>query len=58
MGSLFRSEEMTLAQLYLQTDAAYRCVSEMGELVRFRVQGKRPVARMFPVLEALGRKCQ
>ena len=38
MGSLFRSEEMTLAQLFLQTDSAYSCVRELGELgkVQFR----------------------
>ena len=33
--SLFRSEEMTLAQLFLQSEAAYACVSALGELVRF-----------------------
>nr|CAD7194153.1 unnamed protein product [Timema douglasi] len=32
MGSLFRSEEMTLCQLFLQSEAAYACVSELGEL--------------------------
>jgi len=32
MGSLFRSEEMCLAQLYLQSEAAFACVSELGEL--------------------------
>lgn len=32
MGSLFRSEEMTLCQLFLQSEAAYTCVSELGEL--------------------------
>lgn len=38
MGSLFRSEEMTLAQLFLQSEAAYACVRELGELgkVQFR----------------------
>ncbi|KAJ8038581.1 hypothetical protein HOLleu_16044 [Holothuria leucospilota] len=38
MGSLFRSEEMCKAQLYLQSEAAYACVSELGELglVQFR----------------------
>ncbi|XP_064644409.1 V-type proton ATPase 116 kDa subunit a1-like isoform X3 [Lineus longissimus] len=38
MGSLFRSEEMTLCQLFLQSEAAYTCVSELGELglVQFR----------------------
>ena len=38
MGSLFRSEEMTLSQLFLQSEAAYACVRELGELgkVQFR----------------------
>lgn len=38
MGSLFQSEEMTLCQLFLQSEAAYACVSELGELglVQFR----------------------
>ncbi|PIK45440.1 hypothetical protein BSL78_17715 [Apostichopus japonicus] len=38
MGSLFRSEEMCKAQLFLQSEAAFSCVSELGELglVQFR----------------------
>lgn len=38
MGSLFRSEEMTLCQIFLQSESAYACVSELGELglVQFR----------------------
>ena len=38
MGSLFRSEAMTLAQLFLQSESAYACVRELGELgkVQFR----------------------
>ena len=38
MGSLYRSEEMCLCQLFLQAEAAYACVSELGELglVQFR----------------------
>ncbi|KAJ7992355.1 hypothetical protein DPEC_G00277660 [Dallia pectoralis] len=38
MGELFRSEDMTLAQLYLQSESAYCCVSELGEvgMVQFR----------------------
>lgn len=38
MGSLFRSEEVCLAQLFLQAGSAYDCVSELGEigLVEFR----------------------
>lgn len=38
MGSLFRSEEVVLVQLFLPTAAAYTCVSQLGELglVEFR----------------------
>lgn len=45
MGSLFRSEEMALCQLFLQSEAAYACVSEMGELglVQFRDVSKKNV---------------
>lgn len=38
MGSLFRSEQMVLCQLFIQNEAAYNCVSQLGELglVQFR----------------------
>ncbi|XP_076876556.1 V-type proton ATPase 116 kDa subunit a 2 isoform X1 [Brachyhypopomus gauderio] len=38
MGSGFRSEEMCLAQLFLQSGSAYDCISQLGEmgLVEFR----------------------
>uniref|UniRef100_A0A8C1YQW1 V-type proton ATPase subunit a n=1 Tax=Cyprinus carpio TaxID=7962 RepID=A0A8C1YQW1_CYPCA len=38
MGMGFRSEEMCLAQLFLQSGSAYDCISELGEmgLVEFR----------------------
>ncbi|XP_061465488.1 V-type proton ATPase 116 kDa subunit a 3 isoform X2 [Rhineura floridana] len=38
MGAMFRSEEICLAQLFLQSASAYSCVSELGErgLVEFR----------------------
>lgn len=38
MGSLFRSEAMSLCQLFLQSEAAYNTISELGEigLVQFR----------------------
>ncbi|XP_047209948.1 T cell immune regulator 1, ATPase H+ transporting V0 subunit a3b [Girardinichthys multiradiatus] len=38
MGSMFRSEEVCLVQLFLQAGSAYNCVSELGELgmVEFR----------------------
>uniref|UniRef100_A0A8C4TVU4 V-type proton ATPase subunit a n=1 Tax=Falco tinnunculus TaxID=100819 RepID=A0A8C4TVU4_FALTI len=52
MGELFRSEEMTLAQLFLQSEAAYCCVSELGELgkVQFRdVSTRRARAPRCPV---------
>ncbi|RXN01806.1 V-type proton ATPase 116 kDa subunit a isoform 4 [Acipenser ruthenus] len=37
-GSLFRSEEMCLTQIFLQVEAAYCCIAELGELglVQFR----------------------
>lgn len=38
MGALFRSEEMSLAQLFIQPEAAYQSISELGETgtVQFR----------------------
>ena len=38
MADLYRGEEVCLAQLFLQTDVAYACLSELGELalVEFR----------------------
>ncbi|KAL7847990.1 hypothetical protein AOLI_G00227080 [Acnodon oligacanthus] len=38
MCASFRSEEMCLAQLFLQSGSAYDCISELGEmgLVEFR----------------------
>ncbi|XP_075458611.1 V-type proton ATPase 116 kDa subunit a 4-like [Ascaphus truei] len=38
MASLFRSEEMCLTQLFLQVEAGYCCIAELGELglVQFR----------------------
>lgn len=38
MGSIFRSEPMSLCQLYIQPEAAYLSLSELGELgiVQFR----------------------
>lgn len=48
MGSMFRSEEVSLVQLFLPTAAAYTCVSQLGELglVEFRdVSGLEGVGR-------------
>lgn len=38
MGAMFRSERMALAQLFVQPEAAYLTVSELGEagFVQFR----------------------
>ncbi|XP_031338492.1 V-type proton ATPase 116 kDa subunit a-like isoform X2 [Photinus pyralis] len=38
MGSLFRSEEMSLVQLFIQPEAAYHTISELGEagVVQFK----------------------
>ncbi|EYC02843.1 hypothetical protein Y032_0097g2969 [Ancylostoma ceylanicum] len=32
MGSIYRSEVMSRCQIFLQTDSAYQCVAELGEL--------------------------
>uniref|UniRef100_A0AC35TP80 V-type proton ATPase subunit a n=1 Tax=Rhabditophanes sp. KR3021 TaxID=114890 RepID=A0AC35TP80_9BILA len=31
MGSLYRSELMSLTQIFMQSDAAYQCIAEVGE---------------------------
>lgn len=38
MGAMFRSEEMALSQLFIQPEAAYFSISELGEsgCVQFR----------------------
>lgn len=38
MGELFRSEEMTLVQLFVQIEAAHDTVDELGQLglIQFR----------------------
>jgi V-type H+-transporting ATPase subunit a len=38
MSTIFRGEEMTLCQIYFQSEAAYTCVAQLGELdiVQFR----------------------
>ena len=33
MGSLWRSQSMSMAQLFVQTEAAFECVSALGEQV-------------------------
>uniref|UniRef100_A0A8V5H5K5 V-type proton ATPase subunit a n=1 Tax=Melopsittacus undulatus TaxID=13146 RepID=A0A8V5H5K5_MELUD len=47
MASLFRSEEMTLAQLFLQSEAAYCCVSELGELGKVQFRDLNPDVNVF-----------
>ncbi|XP_049635020.1 V-type proton ATPase 116 kDa subunit a 1 isoform X6 [Suncus etruscus] len=47
MGELFRSEEMTLAQLFLQSEAAYCCVSELGELGKVQFRDLNPDMNVF-----------
>ncbi|XP_044152788.1 V-type proton ATPase 116 kDa subunit a1 isoform X6 [Bufo gargarizans] len=47
MGELFRSEEMTLAQLFLQSEAAYCCVSELGELGKVQFRDLNPDINVF-----------
>lgn len=32
MGSIYRSEHMKLCQIFFQSESAYQCVAELGEL--------------------------
>ena len=47
MGSLFRSEEMSLVQIFVQYESAHATVSELGEtgMVQFR-----DVCSLLPLL--------
>uniref|UniRef100_A0A1I8APV2 V-type proton ATPase subunit a n=1 Tax=Steinernema glaseri TaxID=37863 RepID=A0A1I8APV2_9BILA len=47
MGSLYRSEVMEYFQLYLQADAAFACVSELGELGLCEFKDMNPDANSF-----------
>uniref|UniRef100_UPI00359018C4 V-type proton ATPase 116 kDa subunit a 1-like isoform X6 n=1 Tax=Myxine glutinosa TaxID=7769 RepID=UPI00359018C4 len=47
MCCMFRSEEMTLAQLFLQSEAAYCCVSELGELGMVQFRDLNPCINVF-----------
>lgn len=38
MGSFFRSEKMTMTQIFLPTDSAYFCVAELGELGQVQIR--------------------
>lgn len=45
--SLFRSEEMTLCQLFLQAESAYACISELGELGLLEFRDLNPDVNAF-----------
>uniref|UniRef100_A0A673CFU3 V-type proton ATPase subunit a n=1 Tax=Sphaeramia orbicularis TaxID=375764 RepID=A0A673CFU3_9TELE len=47
MGSLLRSEEMCLAQLFLQSGSAYDCISELGELGLVEFRDLNPTVNAF-----------
>lgn len=47
MGALFRSEEMNLCQIFLQSEAAYACVSELGELGMVQFKDLNPDVNAF-----------
>ncbi|KAK3090968.1 hypothetical protein FSP39_016106 [Pinctada imbricata] len=47
MGSMFRSEEMNLCQIFLQSEAAYACVSELGELGLVQFKDLNPDVNSF-----------
>ncbi|KAL8561658.1 hypothetical protein ACOMHN_001390 [Nucella lapillus] len=44
---MFRSEEMALCQLFLQSEAAYACVSELGELAIVQFKDLNPNVNAF-----------
>ena len=50
MSDEYRSEEMCLTQLFLQTEASYACVAELGELalVQFNDVSSNPVLAPCP----------
>ena len=56
--SFFRSEEMALCQLFLQSEAAYACVSELGELglVQARDQKNRKKWEILALMDSWSRK--
>ncbi|KAF4074169.1 hypothetical protein AMELA_G00236380 [Ameiurus melas] len=47
MGSLFRGEELCLAQLFLQSGSAYECISELGELGLVEFRDLNPSVNVF-----------
>ncbi|XP_021350638.1 V-type proton ATPase 116 kDa subunit a-like isoform X6 [Mizuhopecten yessoensis] len=47
MGALFRSEEMNLCQIFLQSEASYACVSELGELGLVQFKDLNPDVNAF-----------
>ncbi|OQR67522.1 V-type proton ATPase 116 kDa subunit a isoform 1-like [Tropilaelaps mercedesae] len=47
MSSFFRSEEMTMTQMFLPTDSAYFCLSELGELGQVQIRDLNPHTNAF-----------
>jgi len=45
--SIYRSEEMRLCQLFVSSEAAYNCVSELGELGLVQFRDLNPEANLF-----------
>lgn len=45
MGAMFRSEKMALCQLFIQPEAAYTCVSELGEAGCVQFQDVRKIIK-------------
>lgn len=48
MGAMFRSEEMALCQLFIQPEAAYTCVSQLGEAGCVQFQDVRKQIKYLP----------
>lgn len=58
-GSLFRSEEMTLVQLFIQAEAARATVQELGDLGMVQFRDLNPEVNSFQrAFVALIRRCE
>lgn len=55
MGDMFRSEEMALCQMFIQPEAAYTSVSELGETgcVQFRDVSKDYIFKKNQINQAI-----
>ena len=53
MGTLFRSEEITLCQMFIQPEAAYSSVSELGEIGAVQFRDVSIADKLLPLIQLL-----